>query len=94
MRQVAKDLPLSMVTLLFGGLSIPLAFARHLVSLAFVLGVLAILFAIWGKRKHLSHFLRYTPASLRRSRLGYRLALAGTLCSVIMWILWARNLLF
>ncbi|MBP6311227.1 MAG: hypothetical protein WAR83_14755 [Flavobacteriales bacterium] len=94
MKQVAKDLPLSMVTLVFGALSVPLAFARHLVSLAFVIGVLAILFALWGKQKHFKHFLLYTPASLRRSRLGYRLAIAGTLCSVIMWILWARNVLF
>ena len=94
MKQVTKDLPLNLVTLVFGCLSIPLAFARHLVSLAFVVGVLAILFALWGKQMHARHFLRYTPASLRRSRLGYKLAVAGTLCAVIMWVLWAKNLLF
>lgn len=93
MKQEAKDLPLSMVTLVFGSLSIPLAFARHLVSLAFVIGVLAIVFALWGKKLHSRHFLRYTPASLRRSRLGSRLGMGGTLCAVILWVLWARNVL-
>lgn len=93
MKQVEKDLPLSMVTLLFGSLSVPLAFARHLVSLALVLGLLALVFGAWGDRKQARHLLRYSARSVRRARIGLNLAMAGTFCSVVMWILWATNIL-
>lgn len=93
MDQASKDLPLSMVTLVFGALSIPLAFARHLVSLAVVVGVLAIVFGLWGKRKQAKQLLRYTPGSIERMHLGFRLAVAGTTCAVVMWVLWATNAL-
>lgn len=94
MKQEEKDLPLSMVTMIFGGLSIPLAFARHLLSLAFVLGVLALAFGFWGDRKQEKHMLRYTAASIKRAKLGFKLAIVGTACSLVMWVLWASNALF
>ncbi len=94
MKQEEKDLPLSMVTMIFGGLSIPLAFARHLLSLAFVLGVLALAFGFWGDRKQEKHMLHYTAASIKRAKLGFKLAIVGTACSLVMWVLWASNALF
>ncbi len=93
MKQEEKNLPLSMVSLVFGGLSIPLAFARHLVSLALVLGVLALVFGLWGDRQQAKHLLRYTVASAKRAKLGLKLGAAGVLCSLVMWILWATNAL-
>lgn len=86
-----KRLPLSTVTLVFGMLSVPLAFARHLCSLAFVLGVLAIAFALWGKRRQGHPMRRHTAQSLRNSMLGLRAALVGTACAVVMWLLYATN---
>jgi uncharacterized membrane protein YccF (DUF307 family) len=94
MKQEEKNLPLSMVALVFGGSSIPLAFARHLVSLAFVLGILALAFGLWGDRQQAKHLLRYTAASIRRAKLGVKLAIVGTACSLVMWVLWASNVLF
>lgn len=94
MKQEEKDLPLGMVTLIFGGLSIPLAFTRHLVSLSFVLGILALAFGLWGDRKQAKHLLRYTAASIKRAKLGLKLAIVGTACSLVMWVLWASNALF
>ncbi len=88
-----KRLPLSTVTLVFGVLSVPLAFARHLCSLAFVLGVLAIAFALWGRGRQGHPMRRYTAVSLRRSMMGFRAALVGTACAVVMWMLYATNAL-
>ncbi len=93
MKQDEKDLPLSMVGMIFGVLSIPLAFAGHLVSLAVVVGVLAISFGFWGTRKAERHLLRYTATSVKRARRGFRLGLIGTGCALVMWVLWASNLL-
>ena len=93
MKQEVRNLPLSLVAMIFGGLSIPLAFARHLVSLAVVLGVLAIAFGLWGQRKNARHLLRYTPKSAKRAAHGLRLGLIGTACAVVMWVLWASNVL-
>lgn len=93
MKQEERNLPLSMVAMIFGGLSIPLAFARHLVSLAVVLGVLAIAFGLWGERKNARHLLRYTKASAKRASRGLRLGLIGTACALVMWVLWASNVL-
>ena len=94
MKQEEKNLPLSWVALLFGGLSIPLAFARHLVSLAVVLGILALLFGLWGRQKNARHLLRYTADSAKRGNLGFKLASVGTACALVMWVLWATNTLF
>lgn len=93
MKQVELNLPLSLVSLVFGGLSIPLAFARHLVSLALILGVLALVFGYWGRRRNGRHVLKYTAKSVKRAQLGFKIGLVGTICSVIMWVLWASNVL-
>lgn len=91
MKQEERNLPLSTVALVFGGLSIPLAFARHLCSLALVLGVYAMLFGFWGQRRAAKHLLRYTTKSVKRARLGMRLAMIGTICAIVMCVLWATN---
>lgn len=93
MKQEERNLPLSLVTLIFGGLSIPLAFTRHLVSLAVVLGVLALIFGYWGRGKNARHVLRYTATSAKRAQLGFTLAAIGTSCALVMWALWATNTL-
>lgn len=86
-----RDLPLSMVTFFFGSLSIPLAFTRHLVSLASIMAVLAIAFHLWGRRKMQKKV--YTAPSLKRSRIGWWAGLAGLICAIVMWILWSTNVL-
>jgi glucose uptake protein GlcU len=86
-----KRLPLSTVTLVFGSLSVPLAFARHLCSLAFVLGLLALAFAVWGKSRQGHPMRRYTGTSVRNSTYGLRAAVVGTACSLLMWALYATN---
>lgn len=91
MKQEEKNLPLSTVALVFGTLSIPLAFARHLCSLAVVLGVYAMLFGFWGQRRAAKHLLRYTAKSVKRALWGARLAIIGTLFAIVMWVLWASN---
>lgn len=93
MKQEERNLPLSTVALVFGVLSIPLAFAVHLVTLAFVLGVLALGFGLWGDRTQTRHLLRYTPKSVARARKGWKLGAIGTGCSLLMWVLWATNVL-
>lgn len=86
-----RDLPLSLVTMIFGILSIPLAFARHLVSMALVLAVLSVV--LGGIGKLLARKRSYTPRSLKRSRIGWITGIIGTVCSVLMWWLWASNIL-
>ncbi len=93
MKQEERNLPLSTVALVFGALSIPLAFVVHLVSLSLVLGVLALCFGLWGDHAQSKHLLRYTPASIGRARKGWRMGAIGTGCSLLMWILWASNAL-
>jgi len=93
MKQEEQNLPLSLVSLIFGGLSIPLVFARHLVSLALILAILAVAFGYWGQQRNIRHVLKYTAMSVKRSRLGLKLGLVGTLCAVVMWALWASNVL-
>ena len=89
-----QRLPLSTITLIFGSLSIPLAFLRHLCSLAVVLGVLAIVFSIWGSFRVKRRPQHYSIGSVRNMRWGGRLAVVGTIAAIVMWILWAKNLLF
>ncbi|MBK9148977.1 MAG: hypothetical protein IPM12_14300 [Flavobacteriales bacterium] len=93
MKQEERRLPLSTVTLVFGALSIPLAFAGHLCTLAVVLGLYAIAFGWWGQRRANRHILRYTAASVKRARWGCRLALFGTSAAIVMLVLWASNAL-
>ena len=87
-----RDLPLSMVTLVFGALSIPLAFARQLCVPALIMAVLAIGFHLWGRRNQKAG--AYSAGSLKRSSLGFKLAVVGSGCAITMWILWATNALF
>ena len=87
-----RRLPLSQVTLVFGALSIPLAFLRHLCVPATIMGVLAILFNLWG-RWVLKRGKGYSPKSLKHSTWGFRLALVGTACAITMWVLWWTNVL-
>jgi hypothetical protein len=89
--QPLRDLPLSMVTFLFGMASIPLSVLRHLVSLAVVLAALALAFHWWGRRKAGKE--GYSPASLKRSRLGGKGAMIGGTLALVMWALWRTNVL-
>ncbi|MBL7980956.1 MAG: hypothetical protein JNL52_04020 [Flavobacteriales bacterium] len=93
MKQEEEGLPLSTVAWVFGALSIPLAFVAHLCSLAVVLGAYAIAFGWWGQRRAARHLLRYTARSVKRARTGMRLGIAGMICALVMWALWASNLL-
>jgi hypothetical protein len=70
-----ERLPLSMVTLVFGALSIPLAFARQLCVPALIMGLLAIGFHFFGRLKQRNS--SYGPRSVKRSRLGFLLASGG-----------------
>ncbi len=88
------NLPLSTVAMVFGMLSIPLAFARHLVSLALVLALLGLVCALVGRWSVKRRPARWTSYSVERARIGLMTALLGVLCSVVMWTLWARNMLF
>ncbi|MBK7946202.1 MAG: hypothetical protein IPJ85_13265 [Flavobacteriales bacterium] len=93
MKEPEKRMPLSTVALVFGGISIPLAFAGHLCSLAAVFGFYGIGIGFWCRWKASKHFLRYTPGSVRRARIGLVLSAIGTGCALLMWALWASNLL-
>lgn len=93
MKEQEQPLPMSTVALVLGALSIPLAFAGHLCSLALVMGLYGLGLGAWGQRQARRHVLRYTPRSVRRGRLGLRLAAAGTLCAAAMWALWASDAL-
>lgn len=85
-----RALPLAQVTFVFGSLSIPLAFIRHLCSLAVVVGVLAIAFNLWAQWR-LKRGSGYSAQSLRWSFRGMRLAAVGTGSGILMWVLWATN---
>ena len=85
-----RRLPLSQVTLVFGALSIPLAFARQLCVPATIVGMMAMAFYFWGRNKKKESF---SAKSVQWSKLGFRLALIGTACAITMWVLWATNVL-
>lgn len=87
-----RPLPLSMVTLVFGVLSIPLAFARQLCVPALIMGVLAVVFHLVGRSMQRNKV--YATESIKRSAWGFKLALAGSACAVAMWVLWATGALF
>ena len=87
-----RDLPLSMVTLVFVILGIPLAFARQLCVPALIMALLAIAFHLWGRRKQKGG--SFSAGSVKRSSIGFKLAVVGAVCSLAMWILWATNALF
>lgn len=87
-----RNAPRAQVVLVFGILSIPLALLRHLCSLAVVLGVLAIAFHLWT-RWRVGNGAVYSASSLRWSTIGWRLAIVGTSMALLMWVLWATNVL-
>jgi hypothetical protein len=84
-------LPLSQVTLVFGVLSVPLAFLRHLCVPATIMGLLAIAFHFWGRSVQRKR--NCSPKSVKWSGLGFKFALVGTVCAILMWVLWATNVL-
>lgn len=84
-------LPLSMVTFIFGLLSIPLAFARQLCVPALIMALLAIAFHLHGRS--VQRRTSFGERSLRRSRIGFICAVAGSICSLGMWALWATGVL-
>jgi hypothetical protein len=83
MKKEAVELPLSTVTLAFGVLSILLSWARQLCAPAAIMGVLAIAFHLWGRRRRKG--APFTATSLKRSRLGFTFALIGTASAVFYW---------
>jgi len=81
--------PFATDTLVLGVLSVPLAFVRHLVSLAAVMAVVAIALYGWGRWRARGRTI--APASSKHARTGFLAALAGLVCSIVMWVLWASN---
>jgi hypothetical protein len=88
-----RKLPLSTVALIFGAASIPLAFLRHLCSLAVVLALLALLFTLYGRWAVKRTPARYSHGSIQRMHRGAQLALAGFLAGSVMWMLYAWRIL-
>lgn len=86
-----KRLPLALVTLVFGALSIPLAFARQLCVPALIMALLAIAFHLAGRALQRKH--GYSAGSIKRSLWGARLAMVGGASALAMWILWATGAL-
>lgn len=78
--------PFRTTALVMGLLSVPLAFARHLVSLALVLAVLSLLLNGAGG------LIRRGSGSLA-TRLAAWSALLGLVASLVMWGLWASGVL-
>lgn len=85
--------PLSLVALIFAGLSVPLAFARHLVSLALVLGILALICAGIGHLLQRRRPDRYGTVGSQRLKWAFRLGGLGSTCAVLIWILWRQGVL-
>lgn len=88
-----RDLPLSYTALIFGLLGFPLAFTRHLVSLALVLGILAVTIGLWGRWRSRRTVGEHHRASVRRAIWAVRIGSLTILFSVVMWVLWATNVL-
>ncbi len=86
-----QRLPLSWVTLVFGALSMPFAMARQLCVPALIMGLLAVAFHLLGRRWQRTG--TFTGGSIKRSRLGFRLACAGSAAALVMWVLWATGAL-
>lgn len=91
MKQPEKNLPFSSAALVLGGISVPLAFAWHLCSLAVVLGAYATALGLWGKRRAGRHLLVYSVRSTKRAIWATRLGATGLIAGIVMWILYATN---
>jgi hypothetical protein len=85
--------PLRITALVFAVLSVPLAFAYHLVSLALVLAMLAITFAALGLLMAKGRPGRYAASGIRQATWALWVGIVGALCSLVMWGLWASNTL-
>ncbi|MDQ3100732.1 MAG: hypothetical protein M3R08_05050 [Bacteroidota bacterium] len=93
MEAKSERFPLSTLTFIFGTISIPLAFLRHLCSLAVVVGMLAITFSLWGHWYARRHPDQYSIKSRKYMRFGGYAASVGTAAAIVMWVLYARNIL-
>ena len=93
MTTAPRNIRFSLTALVMGGLSIPLAFARHLVSLALVLSVLSLVLWAVGKWQVSRSDAPPSESSVRRATIGSRLAAVGLLCSVVIWVLYANRIL-
>lgn len=85
--------PLSLVAVIFAGLSVPLAFARHLVALALVLGILALICAAIGRTISGRAPERYGTAGSMRLKWAFRLGTLGSTSAVLIWVLWRKGML-
>lgn len=88
----SRRLPLSVVTLVFGVLSVPLAFVRHLCVPATIMALLAIAFHAWGNWM-IARGKGYSAKSIRHSAFGFKLAMGGAACGILMWVLWGTGFL-
>ncbi len=88
-----RNLPFSKVALIFALLGLPMAFTRHLVSLALVLGILAIALGGWGTWRAHRSMDDYFPIGIKRAAWSMKLGILGVLLSTVMWLLWATNTL-
>jgi len=91
-RPPERAVPFSWECLVFGMLSVPLAFARHLVSLAVILAVLGVVLGLYGRWRS-SRSGVWSEASRRRVKVGIRVAASGLLISCVIWLLWAKGVL-
>ncbi len=87
----SRAIPFATTLLVMGILSIPLAFLRHLVSLAVVLSVLALV--LRGIAWFLLRRKKGPFAGRNAARWGTRAALVGLACAVMMWWLYASGIL-
>lgn len=87
-----RAVPFATESAIFGVLSIALAAARHLVSLALVLALLGLALGLYGRwRKHRGG--TWSPGSQRRSLLGMRSSAVGLVLSLVIWTLWRTGVL-
>lgn len=88
-----RAVPGSIPALIFAGLSVPLAFMGHLVSLATVLALLALVLVARGRWMNARRSGLYSSASQVHLLWALRLGVLGLLLSVVSWILWATGVL-
>lgn len=91
-RTAERAVPFSWECLIFGVLSIPLAFARHLVSLAVVLAFLGLVLGLYGRWRS-TRSGEWSQVSRRRVAYGIPLAGAGLLLGIVIWVLWSKGVL-
>jgi hypothetical protein len=82
-----------MVALVFGTISIPLAFLGHLVSLSVVCALLALFAGAMGRWVLARSEHGHTQASVSQGVWGMRLGGLGLLLAVIFWVMWSTKIL-